>query len=230
MGYVRGSLQGRAGSSNDRPAAESEHAVDTWQADRGARAPTTPPRQADTWSRHNSWGRDWSDWSRWNDREQEGGTWSRQQWGEGDTGAWQAYPTQRPPELEPPWANWGGVNGNVWPWGEQLYRTSKYTWMLKSERPSEAIGRLKRELGCFFVEAWHAYLAHHKAPSKDPKLSSENFCDSFLTLVQENDYDVRVALKRARIYVDWYKAADKLNLSTNAGPRYPQRGGGSAWR
>ena len=102
--------------------------------------------------------------------------------------------------------------------------------MQRNERPSVAIRRLKKDLGCFFVEAWHAYLAHHKAPSHDPKLSSENFCDSFLTLVQENDFDVRVALKRARIHVDWYKAAEKLNLSNNAGPRHQQRDGGNTWR
>ena len=96
--------------------------------------------------------------------------------------------------------------------------------MRDGEYPSQAIGRLKKELGCFFVEAWHAYLAHHRRPSNDPKLNYESDCEDFLNLVREHDFDVRIALKRARIQVDWHRAASKLNLSNNAATRYPQRG------
>ena len=111
----------------------------------------------------------------------------------------------------------------MWPWGEQLYRTRFYNWKGNNEYPSQAVKRLMRELGSFFVEAWHAYLRHHKKPSNDPCLNYEADCLAFLSLVEEHNFDVRVAMKRARIQVDWHKAASKLNLSNNAGTRYSQR-------
>ena len=105
----------------------------------------------------------------------------------------------------------------MWPWGDQLYRVSRYTWTLRDEDPRSNIKRLQRELGCFFVEAWHAYLDHYKWPSKDPRLNTPDCCRDFLALVEENDYDVRTALKRTRIRVSWQRAGDKLNAATNPG-------------
>ena len=105
----------------------------------------------------------------------------------------------------------------MWPWGDQLYRVPRYTWTLRDEDPRSNIKRLQRELGCFFVEAWHAYLDHFQWPSKDPRLNTPDCCRDFLALVEENDYDVRTALKRTRIRVSWQRAGDKLNAATNPG-------------
>ena len=216
---AQSSYQGRAGSSGDRPAAEPTQTGYTWSADRDTRA-------TDAWAGYSGWDASWSHTSRWVGHERGTDTWSRQQWSGSDASGWRTYPTQRTPEPEPPWANWGGVTTNEWPWGTQLYRSRVYTWKKDDEYPGQGIKRLMSELGCFFVEAWHAYLAHYKgkAASNDPKLNTEEDCRAFLQLIQENDYDVRIAMKKARIQVDWHKAARNLKSGSSAATRYTQRG------
>ena len=205
--------------------------------DGGTRNPVTPqgasearlkratdPRPEQT--RDDEW-RNWTGTRSWDERGSEAGGWARHNWWDHDYAPGDDYQSRRTPDPSPPWANWGGVTGNVLPWGDQLYRVSRYTWTLRGEAPKDNIKRLQRELGCFFVEAWHAYLDHHSWPSKDPKLCSEQCCTDFLALVEENEYDVRTALKKMQIRVNWKRAGDKINTATNPGTWGQQR---DRWR
>jgi len=189
----------------------------------GVRNPVTPPvvpkRINDTWSQQ-GWGNGWDNWKgtqSWDSHHRDDEGWGQQTWWNRSHESGSSYQGNSVAAVIPPWTDWGGVTGNVWPWGEQLYRVSSYTWTLRNECPKENVTRLKKELGCFLVEAWHAYLAHWNYPSKDPKICTTECCRGFLDLIERHDCDVRIALKEARIRVNWPKAARYLNQATNPG-------------
>ena len=70
----------------------------------------------------------------------------------------------------------------------------------------------------------HIPTASGRDASYDPRLNTEDHCRSFLQLLQDNDHDVRTAVKIARIRVDWHHAALKLNTGRGAPTRSGQKG------
>ena len=68
--------------------------------------------------------------------------------------------------------------------------------------------RLKTELGCYFVGGWHAYVRHHATGNfliHDPLKHDTEFTTGFLNHIMECDGDIRIAMRRERVAVDWWE-------------------------
>ena len=76
------------------------------------------------------------------------------------------------------------------------------------ETSNQAVKRLKTELGCYFVGGWHAYVKHHATGTfliYDPLKHDTEFTTGFLNHIMECDGDIRIAMRRERIAVDWWE-------------------------
>ena len=137
---------------------------------------------------------------------------------------------QTDPDFPPLFANTQDPHGPP-----QLYRLPMRQIVWKKpdnqDNSNEAVKRLQTELGCYFSGGWHAYVKHHAQGRKmfyhDPLKQNPDFTSRFLSHLMDSQGDIRVALRSARIEVDWFAVKeDGKGKGSGKGHHTEAKGGG----